>query len=237
MSGRANLLANLMPGPDEVEGADGIQSPDATAGGIAMPIIQQDEPIDVDEDEALIREEEEALANLRRARERRQAGTRSRQAQGTAAANNNGDGAATAGVSTPAASNRQLIPPTTAGPPIVTGATPRHQVHSPMASQTGGNQQPARYVTSGFRRAVGALELVINNPMLIRGELSWQRSATDPEARKQFRAQLLAQMGFRCMGFMRPNSAHIHVVHSMANCFMPNGGAAEYQNKGFGFLA
>ena len=79
------------------------------------------------------------------------------------------------------------------------------------------------------------MQQVINMPHLICGELAWQKAATTPETRKQFRSQILQQMGFRCMGFMRPNSAVIHIVHSMANCFMPTG-ATEYQGKDFGFV-
>ena len=73
MSGRVNLLANLMPGPDEVAGGDGIPSPNDNEGGIPLP---SDRNSSTDDHDELIRLEEEAIDNLRRARERRQAANR-----------------------------------------------------------------------------------------------------------------------------------------------------------------
>ena len=144
---------------------------------------------------------------------------------------------------TPAAGQGQnpaVVPPT-AGPARFTGITPTQPIHPPMvttnnATNTNATGTTVKYVTSGIRRAIGAINAAINDPATIRGELNWQRGASaDSAGRTAFKAQLLSQMGFRCLGFMRPNSQHIQVVHSMANCFVP-GGSAEFQNKDFGFV-
>ena len=215
MSVHPDQLVGLMPGPNELPGVGNISAP-AAGAGIPMPTA---------------------------------AGIPLPTAAKNAAGQANGGGltgvqpvAATMAATTAGGqSNVQFAVPPSTGTAQITGATPTQQGHSPVATNTiaGGTnaaqQQRGQHVMSGIQRAINASKEAIDNPATIRGELAWQPGATETAARTPFKAQLLSQMGFRCMAFMRPNSNYIQVVHSMANCFLP-GGSAEFLNKDFGFL-
>ena len=219
MSGAPNLL----PGPLQLPGGAGIASPTA-AGGIPIPTTT---PVAAN-NAAVVNQPDQFLIH--------------RQANG-GTLTGVPPGAATA--ATPPVGGQGtvqfLVPPSTGGTQIATGATPVQQIHSPMAMNNGGNgvangqQQQGQYIASGIKRAIIAVKDTIHDHAKIRGELAWQPSATDTTTRTAFKTQVLSQLDFRCMGHMRPKSNHIQVVHSMANFFVP-GGSAEFQNKDFGFL-
>ena len=109
--------------------------------------------------------------------------------------------------------NHTVVPPST-GIAQVAGATPTQHIFLPTATNNTANGQiaskpPVPYITSGIWQAIDALQAVIGNPATIWGELKWQPGATDLAARTAFKAQLLSQMSFRSMAFMRRTSNYI----------------------------